>query len=89
MKLPESVLARVVEQDVPATVDRILKGETLFGSTEAESAAMGYYLLKKIAEEPDKELVLNVVIHYHSSGNAHECLEKIRDVFLEPFYEVR
>ena len=83
----DELLARVVEQDVPATVDRILKGETLFGSTEAESAAMGYHLLKKIAEEPDKDLVLSVALHYHAGGNAHECLEKVRDVFLEPFYE--
>ena len=83
----DELLARVVEQDVPATVDRILKGQTVYGSTEAESAAMGYYLLKKIAEEPDKDLVLNVALHYHAGGNAHECLEKVRDVFLEPFYE--
>ena len=32
-------------------------------------------------------MVLNVALSYHASGNAHECLEKIRDVFLEPFYE--
>src|SRR5271157_5160880 len=83
----DELMTRVVEQDVPATVDRILNGQADHGATEAESAAMGYYLLKKIAEGPDKELVLNVAIHYHSSGNAHECLEKIRDVFLEPFYE--
>ena len=83
----DELLAREVEQDVPGTVDRILNGQAVYGATEAESAAMGYYLLKKIAEEPDKELVLNVAIHYHSGGNAHECLEKIRDVFLEPFYE--
>ena len=83
----DELLARVFEQSVPATVDRILKGESLFGSSEAESAAMGYHLLKKIAEEPDHRLIINVACHYRASGKAHECLEKIRDVFLEPFYE--
>jgi hypothetical protein len=83
----DELLARVVEQDVPATVDRILKGQAVHGTTEAESVAMGYCLLKKIAEEPDKELALNVAMHYHAGGKARDCLEKIRDVFLEPFYE--
>ena len=32
-------------------------------------------------------MVLNVALHYRAGGNAHECLEKVRDVFLEPFYE--
>ena len=83
----DELLARVSEQDVPATVDRILKGQAVYGTTEAESAAMGYCLLKKIAEEPDYQLVLNVALNYHAGGKARDCLEKIRDVFLEPFYE--
>src|SRR5271157_3436966 len=51
----DELLARVSEQDVPATVDRILKGQAVYGTTEAESAAMGYCFLKKIAEEPDND----------------------------------
>jgi hypothetical protein len=80
-------MARVSEQDVPATVDRILNGQTVYGTTEAESAAMGYCLLKKIAEEPDNQFVVNVASNYHAGGKGRDCLEKIRDVFLEPFYE--
>lgn len=83
----DELMARVSEQDIPATVDRILKGQAVYGTTEAESAAMGYCLLKKIAEEPDYQLVLNVALNYHAGGKARDCLEKIRDVFLEPFYE--
>ena len=83
----DELVARVSEQDVPATVDRILKGQAVYGTTEAESAAMGYFLLKKIAEQPDYQLVLNVALNYHAGGKARDCLEKIRDVFLEPFYE--
>jgi hypothetical protein len=48
---------------------------------------LGYHLLKKIAEEPEKDLVLNISEYYHASGNANQCLERVRDVFLEPFYE--
>lgn len=80
----DELLARVVEQDVPATVDRILKGEARYGDTEAESAAMGYLVLTKIAADPESDLVLNIG---HAIGNAQESLEAIRDIFLEPFYE--
>ena len=72
----DELMARVSEQDVPATVDRILKGQAVYGTTEAESAAMGYCLLKKIAEEPDYQLVLNVALNYHAGGKARDCLEK-------------
>ncbi len=83
----DELMARVAEHDVPATVDRILKGQAVYGTTEAVSAAMGYCLLKKIAEEPDNQFVVNVALNYHASGKGRDCLEKIRDVFLEPFYE--
>ena len=49
----DELLARTADKDVPATVDQILKAEARYGETEAESAAMGYYFLKKIAEETD------------------------------------
>ena len=84
----DELMARAVEQDIPATVDRILKGEALYGTTEAESAAMGYHVLTKIAEEPDNNnLVMRIGYNYNATGNAQECLEAIRDVLLEPFYE--
>jgi hypothetical protein len=83
----DELMARVSEQDVSATIDQILKGQAVYGTTEAESAAMGYQLLKKIAEEPDRELALMVAEHYHAIANANESLEVVRDVFLEPFYE--
>ena len=81
----DELLSRVVDQDVPAKVDRLLEAEVVYGTTEAESAAIGYHVLKKIAEKPERDLVLNIALNL--SGNAEECLDTVRNVFLEPFYE--
>jgi hypothetical protein len=83
----DELLARTAELDIPGTVDRILKGEAKYGETEAEAAAMGYQLLTKIAENADESSIVNIAYIYHAAGNGHECLEAIRDMFLEPFYE--
>ena len=48
----DELMARVAEQDVPATIDRILKGEAVYGTTEAESAAMGYRSSRRSPRSP-------------------------------------
>jgi hypothetical protein len=81
----DELMARTVQKDVSAKLDQLLEGEAVYGSTEAESAAIGYHVLKKIAAEPERDLVLNIALNL--SGNSEECLETARAVFLEPFYE--
>ena len=71
----DELMARVVEQNVPATVERILGGEVVYRATEAESAALGYHLLKKMADGGDKNLVVYI------------ALDTVRSVYLESFYE--
>jgi hypothetical protein len=85
--LRDELLAHVAAQDVPATIDRIVKGECLYGNTETEAAAMGYHFLKKILENQDQDLVLNAGFNYQAGNSTNACLETIREVFLEPFYE--
>src|SRR5262245_10862616 len=50
----DELLVRAAKFNAPASVDRILKGEMLFGETEEEAAAMGYFLLKKHEADPQK-----------------------------------
>jgi hypothetical protein len=83
----DELMARVDEQNVPATVERIMNGEVVYGATEAESAAMGYHLLKKIADHSDEDIVLKIGMQYSPSTQQSDFLEFVREVFLEAFYE--
>jgi hypothetical protein len=81
----DELLVRAAAADVAVTVGRIIDGEVLYGADEVESAGIGYLLLKKIAEEPEKDLVLTIALNL--SSDTQECLDTVRNVFLEPFYE--
>ncbi len=83
----DELMARVAGDRVSETIDRILNGEMLHGNNEAESAAMGYLLLKKIAEQPEENWVFKIGMKYCLSTKRSDHLEVVRDVFLEPFYE--
>lgn len=84
----DELLAKVASQDVLGTMERITTGETLFGESEGESAAIGYLILKKLAEmPPDPNTILRLGQAYGATGTLDEHLEMVRTVFLEPFYE--
>ncbi len=84
----DELLVRAAKFNAPASVDRILKGEMLFGETEEEAAAMGYFLLKKHEEDAQKNSVALFGRIYHVGGNKlDDYLDRMREVFLEPFYE--
>ena len=84
----DELLARVSEQDVQRAVDQILKGQAVYGDNRSRVSGDGL-----LPPEEDRrgarqrDLVLNIALHYHAGGKAQDCLEKVRDVFLEPFYE--
>src|ERR1035438_6281481 len=65
----DELMARVVKDDVPGTVDRIINGEGCFGASEPEAAAMGYLLLKKLAEDPEKVSVFNIGMNLGGGTN--------------------
>lgn len=82
----ESLLAQF--PDVESDIDRIVAGESLVGTSEEESAVMGYSMLRRIPQlEKTRNQLFNVAHLYGSASKADEALEVICDVFLEPFYE--
>ncbi len=83
----DELVARVAGDGVSETIDRILNGEMLHGTSEAESAAMGFHLLKKIADQSDEDIIFKIGMKYRPSTKRNDHLELVREVFLEPFYE--
>ena len=78
----EELMARFPE--IQQDVGRILAGEALHGETEEEAAALGYAVLRRIAED-DAVSTLNLA--YSGARSVEERLEVNRQVLLDPFYE--
>jgi hypothetical protein len=53
----DELLARTSADKPEDSVNRILAGEALHGTTEQESAAIGYLLLVRFADKADQKLV--------------------------------
>jgi hypothetical protein len=66
------------------SVERIFKRDHLEGSTEEESAAIGYGVLRRFAEQ-GKQLTFLHLVSTH--GNYAELLDKFRTRYLRPFYD--
>ena len=76
----QELLSRV--PDNLKTLDRLWAGELLYGENEAESAAMGYGMLRRFAAQDRPDALLNL-----ESGEVHDIVESFRTKYLEPFYE--
>lgn len=86
--IKDELLVRGEARGLEASWDRIIAGEGIFGETEAESAALGYLILRQLAESPpDPNTILHLGHAYGATGKLDEHLEMVRTVFLEPFYE--
>lgn len=84
----DELLAKPDAQGLDGSLDKILSGQGVLGETEAESAALGYLILKKLADSPpDPRTIYTLGGAYGASGTQDEHLEMVRTVFLEPFYE--
>ena len=84
----DELLVRAAKHKALESVERILNGEMLFGESEDEAAAMGYFFLKRHAEDPQKNSVaLFGKVYRVSSSKFDDHLDRMREVFLEPFYE--
>ncbi len=81
----ESLLSTFI--DIETTVDKIFQGEGIVGDSEAESAAIGYLVTRKIASFDQINPIYALARNYGHSSNVNEALETIRDTFIEPFYE--
>jgi hypothetical protein len=83
----DELLARAVGADIAGTIERIVKGEVLFGTNEVESAAMGYSILKGMDADSEQINPLSIGSNYGARGDYSEHLDMFRAIFLEPFYE--
>jgi len=79
--LARELLARA--PDLQETLDRLKRGERLYGRTEAESAAMGYGVLREFAAQDNPDSLFSWQV---SSGD-DDALNGFRTTYLEPFYE--
>lgn len=84
----DEMMARVAHEDVAGSLQAILGGEGRVGTSEAESAALGYVMLRKIAEGLQEVNLRKIVWAYRSGiGKFDEMADLLRSYFLEPFYE--
>ena len=84
----DQLLARPDTQDLEGSWDKIINGVATVGETEAECAALGYLMLKKLSQtSPEENAILSLGHAYGSTGKLEEHLEMVRTVFLEPLYE--
>lgn len=69
--------------------ERILEGEEcLYGSSEEESAALGYFVLKGlVTKSSGVNYLIGLGSAYRNARGFHESIEAIREIFIEPFYE--
>jgi hypothetical protein len=68
-----------------ADAEKLLQGQDLFGDNEAESAAMGYEVLRRFAAQDDPYCYTRLATVVMAEGNRQ--LDTFRQLYLEPFYE--
>lgn len=85
----DELIVRAKPEKPEESADRIMNGEGLFGTTEVESAALGYECLRRFAAEDAPQQCLSKLSRaYHfGSSKYDEMLDQLREMFLEPFYE--
>ena len=83
----DDLLARTKHLNIESVVDRICKDENLQGSTEEESAAIGYVLLKRFCHDPESASLINIAYRWDIGADYDKAFEFARTSFLEPFYE--
>jgi hypothetical protein len=80
--MAQELLAKV--PDYAESVARVSGQEEIFGENEAESAAIGYGVLKAYSEcNQPTDLFQFVSAH----GESDRMLDRFRSLYLEPFYE--
>jgi hypothetical protein len=81
-----TALAQELVAKVPEYMDTVNKtsaGQIFFGENEAESAAIGYGVLRKLAEHNRPDALFGFI----TPGDSAKMLDQFRAHYLEPFYE--
>jgi hypothetical protein len=71
--------------NVRAEWDALPRGQRLCGTTETESAAIGYEILRRAARSDDKGY--RFMNYIEPAGDLPEMVERFCQTYLEPFYE--
>jgi hypothetical protein len=72
--------------DIDETADKIVtENKNLYGESEEEAAAIGYKVLLKLKDVPDK--FIDIGYTYRGVDSVSQAIEVVRETFLEPFYE--
>ena len=71
--------------NVPAEWDALQRGMLLSGTTEAESAAIGYEILRRVGRSNDKGYAF--MGYVEPFGDLSKMMERFCETYLEPFYE--
>jgi hypothetical protein len=85
--LRDELLVRAAQHEPRKSVDRILAGEALYANAETEAAAIGCLLLGKYADDPRQNGVHKIGRLYSHESQYDAMLDRLREVFLEPFCE--
>ncbi len=85
----DELIVRAKPDKPEESADRIMKGEGLFGTTETETAAIGYVCLRRFSTEDAPQNYLSKLSRaYHfGSSKYDDMLDQLREMYLEPFYE--
>lgn len=77
------------QPDARESADKLLGGESVFGRTERETAAIGQEVLRKLALAPDLNTLfrLGIQLSLKAPDDLNAAVELIRDAYLESFYE--
>ena len=65
--------------------DALPRGQLLCGTTEAESAAIGYEILRRVAGSDDKGYAF--MNYVEPVGDLSKMMERFCETYLEPLYE--
>jgi hypothetical protein len=68
-------------------VNKSFTEKGLFGESEDEAAALGYAMLRRLANEDNHMVLLNLARRYGQAAKPNEALEFVSETFLEPLYE--
>ena len=73
--------------DVPQTVEQILQGKPLVGSTELEHDAICYWVVKKCLASPSSKTEMTVGMTLSRASSMSDGLEAFRQDIVEPLFD--
>ncbi|MEM9409742.1 MAG: hypothetical protein AAGA30_01430 [Planctomycetota bacterium] len=83
----DSLAVRADELEIKETIEKILKGEQLYGETELAAAAIGMRVLELAVDGSGKVNSLDLAYRYGAGSDFDQANEFMFNTFVEPYYE--